>query len=101
MRCCPSRAPTAAPPRSLGQRFELPYEPAGKTVKLVVDPHAQRVVGVENDDGESLGAATLLDEIGNARRTRRKAEPVADSPARGGPNLVEIAHRQYHSLKED
>jgi putative transposase len=86
----------------LGQRFELPYELAGKTVKLVVDPHAQRVVGVENEHGDSLGAATVLDEIGNTRRKRRKPA-AADAQAAavltastGGPNLVEIAHRQYH-----
>jgi putative transposase len=86
----------------LGQRFELPYELAGKTVKLVVDPHAQRVVGVENDAGDSIGAATVLDEIGNSRRKRRKPA-AADAQATavltasaGGPNLVEIAHRQYH-----
>jgi putative transposase len=85
----------------LGQRFELPYELSGKTVRLVVDPHAQRVVGVENEDGVSLGEATALDEIGNTRRARRKPEPAAQPLARGGPNLVEIAHRRYHGLKED
>lgn len=89
----------------LGQRFEVPYELSGKTVQLVVDPHAQRVVGVENDDGQSLGAATPLDEIGNTRRARRKPEPVdpqpgaTKGPRRGpgsGPNLVELAHARYH-----
>ena len=94
----------------LGQRFEVPYELSGKTVKLVVDPHAQHVVGVENDDGQSLGAATPLDEIGNTRRARRKPEPLAQpaaapkGPLRGpgsGPNLVEIAHQRYHGIKED
>lgn len=86
----------------LGQRFELPYELAGKTVKLVVDPHAQRVLGVEGDDGQSLGQATPLDEIGNTRRTRRKPEPAAQPVApRSGPNLVEIAHQRYHGRKED
>jgi putative transposase len=99
----------------LGQRFELPYELAGQTVKLVVDPHAQRVIGVEGDDGQSLGQATPLDEIGNTRRARRKPKPTAQpvagatkGPLRGpgsGPNLVEIAHRRYHGMnppnKED
>ena len=85
----------------LGQRFELPYELSGKTVRLVVDPHAQRVVGVENEDGVSLGEATALDEIGNTRRARRKPEPAAQPLAHSGPNLVEIAHRRYHGLKED
>lgn len=90
----------------LGQRFELPYELAGKTVKLVVDPHAQRVIGVEGDDGCSLGQATPLDEIGNTRRARRKPEPTAQPMApRSGPNLVEIAYQRYHGMnppnKED
>ena len=35
----------------LGQRFELPYELSGKTVRLVVDPHAQRVVGAQLEGG--------------------------------------------------
>jgi putative transposase len=81
----------------LGQRFELPYELSGKTVRLVVDPHVQRVVGVENEHGVSLGEATALDEIGNTRRARRTAEPAAQPLAlRSGPNLVEIAHQRYH-----
>lgn len=87
-----------------GQRFEVPYELSGKTVKLVVDPHARRVIGVENDDGESIGTATVLDEIGNTHRPRRKpgpTSPPATTCASAGPNLVEIAHARYHGLKED
>lgn len=86
----------------LGRRFEVPYELSGKTVRLVVDPHAQRVVGVENEDGVSFGEATALDEIGNTRRARRKSAPAAQPVApRSGPNLVEIAHQRYHGRKED
>ena len=80
-----------------GQRFEVPYELSGKKVQLVVDPHAQRVVGVEDDQGGSLGQATPLDPIGNVHRTRRKAGATEEQLApRSGPNLVEIAHQQYH-----
>jgi transposase InsO family protein len=81
----------------LAQRFEVPYELSGKTVRLVVDPHAQRVVGVEDEAGASLGAATPLDVLANIQRVRRKPEPAAQSlAARSGPNLVELAHAQYH-----
>ena len=83
----------------LGQRFEVPYELSGKTVRLVVDPHAARVVGVEDDTGKSLGEATPLDAIANINRTRRKPEPVADISARNRPNLVKIAHARYHGTK--
>ena len=85
----------------LGSRFEVPYELAGKTVRLVVDPHAHRVIGVEDEEGRSLGAATPLDAEANLYRRRRKPDPEDSSgqpPA--GPNLVEWAYRQYHR-KED
>ena len=85
----------------LGCRFEVPYALSGKTVRLVVDPHAGRVVGVEDAAGVSLGAATALDLLANIHRVRRKPEPVADpnpacTPVRSGPNLVELAHARYH-----
>jgi putative transposase len=84
----------------LGQRFELPYELSGKTVKLVVDPHAARVVGVEDDAGQSLGLATALDMLANVNRVRRRPESAAAGLApHDGPNLVEIAHRRYHGGK--
>ena len=85
----------------LGQRFEVPYELSGKTVRLVVDPHAARVVGVEDEAGESLGLATALDVLANVSRVRRKPVPAVVAVAqRDGPNLVEIAHRQYHGVND-
>lgn len=89
----------------LGKRFEVPYELSGKTVCLVVDAQAARVVGVENEAGESLGAATALDQLANVHRVRRKPEPPQDDMAvpmtpmgpRQGPNLVELAHGQYYA----
>lgn len=84
-----------------GTMFEVPYELAGKTVRLVVDPHAGAVVGVEDEAGASLGLATRLDAQANLHRTRRKAgaEP-APQGARSGPNLLELALAQYHGPKE-
>ena len=79
----------------------MPYELAGKTIKLVVDPHAGVVVGVEDDDGQSLGAATRLDTTANLNRVRRKpAPPVRKARSRTGPNLVEQVHKQYYKLEE-
>ena len=56
------------------------------------------MVGVENDAGESLGAATPLDAVANIRRVRRKpdAPQVSVADVRDGPNLVERAYREYH-----
>jgi transposase InsO family protein len=85
-----------------GTLFEVAYELAGKTVHLVVDPHAGKVVGVEDDHGHSLGAATPLDTLANSRRVRRKPDAEA-APAQGkasgsttGLNLVELAYQHYH-----
>jgi hypothetical protein len=84
-----------------GSRFEVPYELAGKTVRLVVDPHARTVIGVEDEEGRSLGAATPLDAEANLHRRRRKPDPEDSSgQPPSGPNLVELAYRQYHR-KED
>ena len=85
----------------LGRRFELPYELSGKTVKLVVDPHAQRVVGVEDETGTSLGSAIELDQLANQTRLRRKPDPAVSPIARSGPNLVELAHAKDHASKGD
>jgi len=86
-----------------GKRFEVPYELSGQTVQLVVDPHTETVVGVENEAGESLGLATLLDALSNLQRERRKPKPVdteTTAVKRTGPNLVEIACAQYTHQRE-
>lgn len=81
----------------LGQRFELPYGLAGQSVQLMVDPHAQRVIGAETPRGEPLGAATALDMLANAHRRRHKpqTEPSV-CPTGNGPNLVELALHKHH-----
>jgi len=86
-----------------GVRFEVPYELSGKRVMLVVDPHARKVLGVEDADGQSLGAATPLDAVANVNRQRRKPQPPEASPPShtGGDNEVELAYRQYHDQTEE
>ena len=86
----------------LGGRFEVPYELAGKTVLLVVDPHLGQVVGIENDAGESLGRATVLDAVANSQRRRRSgsAAPPVGPAAATRLNPVELAHRQYYGDAE-
>jgi putative transposase len=90
------------------QDVEVPYELSGKTVQLVVDPHTETVVGVEDEAGQSLGATTPLDTRANAHRRRRRPDPheggrVVRAPVPGGssPNGVELAYRQYHDQPED
>lgn len=86
-----------------GRFFEVPYELAGKTVHLVVDPHTQTVVGVEDKDGAALGAATPLDKLANRHRRRHKprdpkALPVSPAVpvARSAPTLIDIAYAEHY-----
>jgi putative transposase len=81
-----------------GSAFEVPYALSGRFVRLVVDPHAGQVLGVEDDDGQSLGAATPLDAVANVQRRRRKPQSptTASSAHPGDDNTVELAYRRYH-----
>ena len=85
-----------------GQRFEAPYELAGKTLLLVVDPHSQQAIWLEDDEGKIQGEVVPLDVIANSHRRRHKPDAqVADSHQSQGPNLVEIAYQQYHAIDGD
>ena len=71
---------------------KVPFELVGQTVKLVVDPHRQKVLGVESQTGEPLGKATTLDLIANSRRKRRSAATEAVEVHNAtGVNVVELA----------
>ena len=85
-----------------GQRFEVPYELAGQKVQLVVDPHTEQVISVEDSKGETLGQATPLDVGANTHRRRHKPGLPVDRPRvqAPGPNLVEMAYRQYHAIDD-
>ena len=86
-----------------GQRFEAPYELAGKTLHLVVDPHTQQAISLEDNAGNRLGCVVPLDVVANSHRRRHKPHAQADSPRTQtqGPNLVEMAYRQYHAIDDD
>ena len=72
-------------------------------MRLVVDPHTRRVLGVEDDKGQALGVATPLDTVANGQRKRRKPQPPeAQKPqASTQDNAVELAYRQYHDHTQE
>ena len=86
-----------------GDRFEVPYELSAQRVVLVVDPHTGQVHGVEDEEGQSLGAATPLDAVANVNRKRHKPKP-AEPAARSTPaelDAVELAYRAYYGDGEE
>jgi len=86
-----------------GQRFEAPYELAGKTLQLVVDPHTQQAISLEDSDGNALGCVVPLDVVANSHRRRHQPDAPVDRPRTPpqSPNLVEMAYRQYHAIDDD
>jgi hypothetical protein len=70
-------------------------------VVLVLDPHLGRVLGVEDEQGNSLGEATPLDRVANTQRRRHKPRPTTSATHSVTPNAlnaVELAYRQYHRI---
>lgn len=86
-----------------GAHFEVPYELSGKRVVLVVNPQSQQVLGVENDQGQSLGTATPLDVVANVNRKRRKPQSIELPSVQpvDADNEVELAYRQYHGHSQE
>jgi transposase InsO family protein len=86
-----------------GECFEVPYELAARSVRLVVDPHAQQVLGVEDENGQSLGAATPLQLHANVQRQRHKPRSLKMPSVNrtGADNEVELAYRHYHAQDEE
>jgi len=85
----------------LDRRFEVPYELSGQSVRLVVDPHTRQVIGVEDDNGESLGAATPLDALANVHRRRRQPRAIETPTSGTTDNAVEMAYRDYYDHTEE
>ena len=76
-----------------GKVYEVPFELFGRSVVLVVDPHADRALNVESEDGQTLGAVTPLDAHANTTRKRQRPDPnpMQPKPMRATPNTVELA----------
>jgi putative transposase len=93
---------------SYGGRFwEVPFELARKKLWLVVDPHTNTAVAVENDAGKHLGPVTPLDRVANrSRRRNQGSSKPADTQDAGfkgtGPTLVDLARaRHYGPINPD
>jgi putative transposase len=77
--------------------YEVPYELCGKTVVLVIDPHANEVIHVESKEGNHLGPVTLLDAIANINRKRQRPEVEKTSNDQKRKfDAVEIAFDNYN-----
>ena len=77
-----------------GAIFEVPYELAGQSIHLVVDPHEKTALKVESLEGKYLGAVHPLDKLSNCHRKRQR--PVSDNSTTKPVNsVVELALESY------
>ena len=80
-----------------GRFYEVPYELCGKTIVLVIDPHANEAIHVESEEGNNLGPVTLLDAIANINRNRQRPEVEKKSDYHKRKfDAVEIAFDDYN-----
>ena len=80
-----------------GKFYEVPYELCGKTIVLVIDPHANEAIHVESEEGNNLGPVTLLDAIANINRNRQRPEVEKKSDDHKRKfDAVEIAFNDYN-----
>lgn len=71
-------------------------------MQLVIDPHSEQAIRVEDKDGVLLGIVTPLDAVANCKRKRNKSEPAGET-VESKPmqdNMVEIATEEYYCPKE-
>ncbi len=80
-----------------GRLFEVPYELAGQSLNLVVDPHNNTALTVESLDGKCLGAVHLLDKVKNLYRKRQR--PRANNATPQTTSLVEVV-LEVHEKKQ-
>lgn len=76
-----------------GQLFEVPFELVCTTLTLVVDPHVNKALWVEDHSGSKLGDVIPLDRIANNHRKRSR--PVTQEHNTTDPNSVDLAYQSY------
>ena len=81
-----------------GDLFEVPFHLVGKKVIVVIDPHAKKVLWIESDYGENLGATTPLDRINNNSRKRSRLALQQNHSKINTINSVDLAYQEYNSL---
>lgn len=83
-----------------GLRYEVPLGFTRQSIQLVVDPHTEQAIAVEDDDGRVLGPVTPLDLKANARRRRNRETQATHTPT--VHSSIETLYQHYLSqMKPD
>jgi len=75
------------------KRFEVPYQYAGDTLYLIVEPHTEKPIRIESLTGEDLGEVVPLDVHSNLDRARQR--PAISSAQEKDDKIVEQTLTNY------
>ena len=78
-----------------GHCFEVHHHLVGEKVTLVVDPHTQTILRVENAFGDNLGPANSMDRIKNTHRRRQRPHQEEQVITQPIESMVETVHQDY------
>ena len=77
-----------------GKCFEVHHNLVGEKVTLVVNPHTQTILRVENAFGGNFGLANPIDRIQNTHRKRQRPHHE-ESSIQARESMVEMIHEDY------
>ena len=80
-----------------GQCFEVPYCLSQKTVIVVIEPHHQQALYVEDEQGKRIGDVTPLDLQGNRNYKRAQPANIPSPTTAPSTSLNELALEQQKS----
>lgn len=78
-----------------GRCFEVQHNLVGEKVTLVLDPHTQTVLRIENVIGDNLGQAHPIDRIANMHRKRQRPHHEETNTIQPSESMVEMVHQEY------
>jgi len=80
-----------------GKFFEVPYCLSQKTVIVVIEPHHQQALYVEDEQGKRIGDVTPLDLQGNRNYKRAQPSNIPSPTTAPSTSLNELALEQQKS----
>jgi len=77
-----------------GKIFDVPYELARKNITIVVEPHQQQALYIEDDDGQWMGDITPVDLQANRRHKRAQPNKISPASITVSDSIAELALKQ-------
>lgn len=85
-----------------GTRFEVDYRLSGKWITLVIEPHQQQIIGIEEEEGAALQPVVKQDVIANSQRQRVRRQQAMDennATTKTGTSPIDIAVRKHYGAE--